>query len=346
MMTEQAALDHQALDWLLNSEVAGVKYLALRELTGMAEDAPEMEAARQAAYRQGPIATILENMQEAGYWCEPGAGYRPKYQGTVWSIITLAQLGAQAHLDARILKACTYLLDHALAENGQFSYNGPPSGTIDCLQGNLCAALLDLGYDELRMDAAFEWMARTVTGEGLAGLEDKKNPQRYYAYKCGPLFACGANDKQPCAWGAVKVMLAFSKLPVERRTPLIERAIRQGVDFLFSRDPAAADYPTSNAARPSRDWWLFGFPVFYITDILQNAEALVRLGYGGDSRLAKVLEIIREKQDGQGRWALEFDYKGKTWVDFGKKKQPNPWVTIRAAKVLELVDSLQSSVLS
>ena len=335
-MANKEQLNRETMGWLLKSEVAGVKYLALRQLTGIAEDDAEMQAAREAAYRFGPIATILENMQEAGYWCEPGAGYRPKYQGTVWSMLMLAQLGAQASADGRIARACAYLLEHALTGNGQFSYNGAPSGTIDCLQGNLCSALLDLGYDDLRMDVAFEWMARTVTGEGLAGLEDKKNPLRYYAYKCGPLFACGATGQKPCAWGAVKVMLAFSKLPLERRTPLIERAIRQGVDFLFSRDPAAADYPTANEAKPSRDWWLFGFPVFYITDLLQNVEALARLGYGDDPRLANALKIIREKQDTQGRWALEFDYKGKTWVDFGPKKQPSPWVTIRAAKVLQM----------
>jgi hypothetical protein len=32
---------------------------------------------------------------------------------------------------------------------------------------------------------------------------------------------------------------------------------------------------------------------------------------------------------------LEYDYTGKTWVDFGPKKQPNPWVTIRALRVLK-----------
>jgi len=333
-MAGTGQLKAETLDWLLSSEIAGVKYLALRELTDMLEDSPEMEAARQIAYHQGPIATILENMEEAGYWCQPGAGYNPKYRSTVWSILLLAQLGAQAKEDDRIAKACAYLLDHALTVNGQFSVSGAPSGTIDCLQGNLCAALLDLGYDDPRLDAAFEWMARTVTGEGLASVEDKHAPLRYYAGKCGPLFACGANGNKACAWGAVKVMLAFSKLPVERRTPLIERAIQQGVGFLFSRDPAVADYPTAYDIKPSRDWWLFGFPVFYVTDLLQNVEALVRLGYGSDPRLANALKIIRDKQDIQGRWALEFDYRGKTWVDFGPKKKPNPWVTIRAAKVL------------
>ena len=72
-----------------------------------------------------------------------------------------------------------------------------------------------------------------------------------------------------------------------------------------------------------------------MTDLLQNVEALVRLGYGEDPRLAGALKIIRDKQDDQGRWALEYDYTGKMWVDFGAKKQPNKWVTLRALGVLK-----------
>jgi hypothetical protein len=33
---------------------------------------------------------------------------------------------------------------------------------------------------------------------------------------------------------------------------------------------------------------------------------------------------------------LEYDYRGKTWVDFGAKKQPNPWVTLRALTTLKM----------
>src|SRR5690606_17224701 len=127
-----------------------------------------------------------------------------------------------------------------------------------------CAAMLDLGYDDPRLENAVEWMARTVTGEGVAPVSDRHAPVRYFAGKCGPGFACGANNKLPCAWGAVKVMLAFSKLPQQRRTPLIERAIQAGVDFLFSTDPALADYPSGYSAKPSSNWWKFGFPVFYV----------------------------------------------------------------------------------
>jgi hypothetical protein len=275
----------------------------------------------------GYHAAILAEMDEAGCWARPGPGYNPKYRSTVWSIILLAQLGASVEEDKRLARACAYLVDHALAEGGQFSTSGAPSGTIDCLQGNLCWALLELGYADPRLAQAFKWMARTVTGEGMAPVADRSAAMRYYAYKCGPGFACGANNKLPCAWGAIKVMLAFSKVPARQRTPLMKRAIKQGVAFLFTVDPATAAYPTPNGARPNRSWWKFGFPVFYVTDLLQNVAALAALGYGRDPRLAKAVTIIRDKQDEQGRWLMEYDYTGKTWGIYGRKQQP----TARAA---------------
>jgi hypothetical protein len=321
------------LDWLLEPEDTGVRYVALRDLVKAGGE--ELETARKKAHKEGPIASILEKMEKEGYWVTPGPGYNPKYTSTVWSIILLAQLGASVNADARINTAYNYILDQAFCEAGQLSANGAPSGTADCLQGNLCEALLVLGCRDARLDKAYEFMARSVTGEGIAPMTHKTAPLRYYAGKCGPNFACGSNDKKPCAWGAAKVMLAFSKLPKEKHTPVIDRAIAAGVDFLFSKDPADADYPSGYAAKPSGNWWKFGFPVFYVTDILQIVEALVGLGYGRDPRLARALDLVREKQDAGGRWLLEYDYTGKTWVDFGPKKTPNKWVTLRALRVLE-----------
>ncbi len=134
-------------------------------------------------------------------------------------------------------------------------------------------------------------------------------------------------------------MLAFGKLPESERTPMINEAIQKGVDFFFSTDPLKADWPTRLGDKPSRNWWKFGFPVFYVTDVLQVAEALVSLGFGKDPRLANVAEFILHKQDEAGRWQLEYDYTGKTWLDFGKKLSPNKWVTYRALKVLSKVYS-------
>jgi hypothetical protein len=315
-MSWQTQLNADPLPWLLEADEPGVRYLALRDLAKHAKPA-ELRAARQQAHSEGPIAAVLKRLNKAGYWAAPGPGYNPKYRATVWSIILLAQLGACADDDPRIAKACAYLLDHGLADGGQFTTSGASSGTADCLQGNLCWAMLELGYEDARLEKAFDWMARTVSG------------------KCGPTFACGANNKLPCAWGGAKVMLALARLPKERRTPPVKRAIAHGIDFFFSVDPADATYPSGWAPKPSGNWWKFGFPVFYVTDLLQVAEALTAIGYGADPRLKRILMLIRDKQNADGRWLLEYDYAGKTWVDFGAKKEPNKWVTLRALRVLK-----------
>jgi len=336
-MSWQTQLRGDSVSWLLESDSANVRYLAMRDLLDLPPDDKKLKAARKLAHKEGPIAHILSKMQEEGYWQRAGTGYGPKYKSTVWALILLAQLGASVKEDKRIKLACKYYLDHALNPGGQISAmtNNAPSGTIDCLQGNMLWSLMTLGYEDKRMDSAYEWMARTLTGEGVAPITDKHAPVRYYGYKCGPTFACGASNKLPCAWGGVKVMLAFARLPVQKRSALIKRAIRQGVDFFFSVDPSTAKYPNGWAEKPSGNWWKFGFPVFYVTDILQIAEALVGLGYGRDPRLASTLELVRSKQDDAGRWPLEYNYDGKTWMRFGKMKEPNPWVTLRALRVLK-----------
>ena len=348
------------LNWLLEPADPGVRYLALRDLVNLADDDGQLVEARRMAYEKGPIATVLAGMQPEGYWSKPGPGYSPKYRSTVWAITLLGQLGASVKVDERVARGCAYLLDHALAPGGQFSssQSGAPSGTIDCLQGNLLIALIDLGCDDPRLEMAVEWMARSVTGEGVAAKEEREAPVRFYAYKCGPDFRCGANYGYPCAWGAVKVMKAFSRLPAAARTPLVERAIERGVDFLFSEELTSAAWPGhryinpevtppktyGNIApgmegyKPSSNWWKFGFPVFYSTDLLQVAEALCALGYAADPRMEGLLAMIRGKADDAGIWALEYEYNEKTWGNYGEKRQPNKWVTVRALRVLKVAE--------
>jgi hypothetical protein len=337
-MSWKQHLKADPLPWLLEESEPGVRYLALRDILRLPESDPQMIKARQAAHQQGPIALILAEMHPDGYWIEPGPGYNPKYRSSVWSLILLASLGANIKEDARIRKAINYYLEQALAPGGQIASATAPSGTADCLQGNLCWAMTVLGSTDARLEKAYDWMARTVTGEGIAAMGDMSTTERYYAGKCGPEFACGANDKKSCAWGAARVMLAFSVLPKEKRTPIIERAMTHGIEFLLKDDPTTAPWPHPYAPKPSGNWWKFGFPVFYITDLLLVAEVLSRLGYGGDPRMKNLIRLVLDKQDERGRWLLENDYAGKTWGDWGEKKKPNKWVTLRALRVLDHLD--------
>jgi hypothetical protein len=333
-------LNSNPIEWLLNSPAPEIRDMALGDLMDVPAADSRRIAARQESISNGNIGLVLSHMEPEGYWVKPGPGYGPKYKSTVWAVTLLGQLGAKVTDDPRIETACQYVLDNAMAAHGQMTYNGAKGGTFDCLQGNLTRALLQMGCADPRLDRAMEWTAATVTGEGIAPITEKKAEKRYTSYNCGPNFACGANNKQPCAWGAVKIMLALSLVPVEKRTPLIQNAIRHGVDFFLGVDPVTADWP-SITGKPSRDWWMFGFPVYYVTDLLQMAEAMTALGYGKDPRMASLMELILSKQDDQGRWKLEYRYGSKTWGNYGKGGAPNEWVTVRALRVIKQAFSSQ-----
>jgi hypothetical protein len=328
------------IDWLLGADNPAVRAQALTDLLERPRSDPDVVAARQALMQHGPARSILSAQHADGYWVQPGHGYAPKYRGTVWSVIFLAQLGADGD-DPGVRRGCDYVLDHATSAYGGFSAlaNRSPAGLIHCLNGNLCAALIDLGWwSDPRLDRALDWQARAVLDEGFAPADDRAAPQRYYKSGTpGPGFVCSANNGLPCAWGAIKMLRAFGRVPVPERTSLFQRAIDAGVGFLLSRDPAVADYPMGYAGKPSQSWFRLGFPVFYVTDVLQNLEALTRLGLGGDSRLEAAIDWLLSQQDAQGRWALRYHYTGKTWVDVEAKGRPSKWVTLRALRVLKRV---------
>lgn len=331
-------LKNDPLPWLLEAdqENPAIRFFTLRDVFSYPADAREVKEARQLIMSAGPVPTILAAQEPQGYWVEPGPGYYPKYQGTVWQLIFLAQLGADGS-DPRLRRACEYILDHSRSHYGGFSANALPSGMIQCLQGNLAAALIDLGYlGDKRLAAALDWLARSITGEGIAPAREKDAPVHYFlSSNSAPGFVCSANNQLPCAWGAVKAMSALSKVPEAARTPEMRRAVETGKDFLLSRDPSLADYPMGYSEKPSRSWFQLGLPTGYVTDFLQILEVLVALGLRDDRRLQPAFDLLTGKQDLQGRWKMEYTYNGKTWVEIEKKGQASKWVTLRALRVLK-----------
>jgi len=320
--------------WLLEPDDPAVRHLALRQLLDCPSDDPDVVESLRAAMAANPIAAILAAQQPDGHWQKPGPGYATKYRGTVWQLMFLDQLGADP-ADERIQRACDYVLAHTQTVNGGFGASGvatpdapPPSAVIHCLNGNLLRALIGFGrLDDPRVARAVDWQARAITG---------KDVDRWYASgTSGPGFACAANEKLPCAWGAVKALGGLARIPVERRTPVISRAIEYGVAFLLSRDPADADYPAGwGNSQPSGSWFRLGFPSGYVADVLQNLEVLAELGHARSLALARATDWLLGNQDSRGRWVNNYAYNRKTWIDFERQGQASKWVTLRACRFL------------
>jgi hypothetical protein len=231
-----------------------------------------------------------------------------------------------------VQRACEYVIQHSQAASGGFAVghspkSPPPSLVIHCLNGNLIRALLGLGWQEdERLMQAIEWQARAITGKGEI---------RYYkSGTTAPGFACAANGRKPCAWGAIKALRGLARVRKDRRSPLVTESIREGAEFLLSCDPAVADYPAYEG-RVSSSWFKLGFPSGYVADVLQNLDVLVELGYGNDPRLQNAFEWLLTKQNAQGRWKNEYAYNGKVWADIESRGEVSKWVTLRALRVLK-----------
>ncbi len=334
----ESAMSPALLDWLLETSNPVARHLALRDLVPEASTAELLSAGAQAMSAD-PIRSILENQQPEGFWVKPGGGYGPKYTGTVWQVIFLDQLGADpAH--PQVQAACEYILEHAQAIDGGFSYNSaprrpPPSGAAHCLNGNLLAALLGFGlaHDE-RVRDSVRWQTGAITGEAHTF---------YQSGTSGPGFCCAVNGKQPCAWGAIKAVIALSRVPADLRDHSVSVALQQGINFLLSVDPVTAAYPmTPGTTKPSGTWFKLAFPLGYTADVLQVLEALCAAGAAADTRLDPALEWLLAQRDASGRWVNRNAYHGKLWSDFEKQGAPGKFVTIRALRVLRAVTAARS----
>ena len=323
------------LPWLLESETPAVRAVTLQRLLDRPVDDPDVTAARHAALSADPIAAILAAQSPEGWWVRPGPGYAPKYTGTVWSLIFLDQLGADPR-DERVQRGCAYVLEHCPTSLGGLGCSGshrtgppPPSSVLHCLNGNLLRALIGFGQlGDARVQAAVGWAARSILGGAEA-------PRYYASGTSGPGFACAANDLLPCAWGATKELLGLARIPADERSPEVHEALDLGVEFLFSRDPAVADYPMGwGNTKPSGSWFKLGFPSGYVTDVLQVLEVLAELGHAADPRLDHAMSWVLRQQGPDGRWRNRYAYHGKTWGDLEQQGAPSKWVTLRACTVL------------
>ena len=342
-------LNGDSVPWLLENDKTqpAIRYYTLRDILGRDENNKEVKAARAAIMTSGPVPVILAAQHPEGYW-----GERPRYTGTMPALVFLAQLGADG-ADPRIRAGCEFLLSRYIASNGRLGGLSlkVTRGFSYCFTGSMGAALIDLGWlNDQRLQTAMEWLAQAITGEGAANGSSRESPP----------FACsGRNANMPCAWGAIKAMIALSKVPPAYRTKNMQEAIKRGVDFLLSHDPAVADYPFGRGNRPSSTWFKFCYPLRSEADVLQNLEVLIALGQAKNPKLANALDLVISKQNQQGRWLLERTYKeladtqekkvfywyhnslrlyitGKELAEIQEKKgQPSKWVTLRALRVLK-----------
>ena len=78
----------------------------------------------------------------------------------------------------------------------------------------------------------------------------------------------------------------------------------------------------------------FAFPCWWHYDVLRGLDYFRAAGIV-DPRMGEALELVRARRQPSGQWLLDVRYPGAMLVDIDEGVgQPNPWITVRAERVL------------
>lgn len=331
-MNCKVVLKADPTEWLLEEDNPSVRYFTLTEIQEKPLSNSEVQAAKKAIMTDGAVPKILSKMNSGGYWETPASLYTAKYKGTVWQLITLAELGADP-TDDRVKAACEFILENSQHhESHGFSMakaektgGGRQSGVIPCLTGNMVYSLIRLGYlGDPRVKAGIDWINRyqrfdDADGEGA--------PAGWPYDRLVPCFG-----KHSCHMGAAKALKAFAEIPPNQRDAKTEATVKAGAVYFLKHHIYKKSHDLTKVSKPG--WLKFGFPLMYQTDALEILGVLAKLGYR-DERMQEAVDLVVSKQDTHGRWKLENTFNGRFQVNIERKGEPSKWVTLKALTALK-----------
>jgi hypothetical protein len=307
------------LDWLLDSDPA-IRWQALRDIADAPAEVVAVERARVAA--EGWGARLLALQGEDGQW-EGGALFparwfeldrsqRPKGQpwtATAYSLVALHDFGVDPEAE-NVRRAVTQVRDHCRWEHaGQPFFEGEVE---PCINGMVVA----LGaYFDQDVDGVVSRLVGEQLEDGGWNCEVENGSVRS-SFNTTIRVLEGLLEHEGATGGSAESIAA------RRRAEeyLLERKLSRRKSTGAVADPA---------------WLQFSFPTRWHYDVLRGLEYFRAAGDPPDPRVDEAMELLRSKQQTDGRWLLENTHPGP--VHFALEDgdgRPSRWNTLRAMRVL------------
>jgi len=316
------------LDWLLEEDQPAVRYLALTQLLGGKPSDPEVREARSKLPSVGWVHDVLGRRDPAGWWVRDRGWLEPRFVGTHWNMLALADLGATREIPA-VSQSAEYWMAKSPLEGGGVGGFGKGKGP-HCYTANMARGLLRLGYeDDPRVRRTLEWIVRTAHPKG--------------GWSCRFSSAGPATSRTLDAWEGLG---AFAVYPRSKWSASMGECVERAAEYFLEREL----HLQGDRYEP---WYRFHWPVHYYYDLLVGLDCLTALGYGEDRRLGFALDLLRSKRRPDGRWNLDAhqvdpDPESARWFEehpdrrpiplaFETPGRPSKMVTLRALTVLSRV---------
>jgi len=334
--------------WLLEPSLPLVRYNALVDLLDAPRGGREVVEALAEAMGSPPISKILGNLDEDGGFYDAksvkkygahavAAGYMPKYRGTTWKLIFLAEAGADPS-NKRVKKLANNLLANAYDESlgSFFLHVGSEVEELDyiipCWMGNLVWAFCRLGFGHSpKVRSAFDWLVRYQRWDDGDWRTPKVFPYDGHGGRCW--------GRHTCYWGATSFLRAMTVVPENYWTGEAEEAKRKGVDFVLKHRLIWSSHSpskpvTQNNTQPQR----LTAPQTYYQDAVEITTTMLRLGARGGG-VDETIDYILGKRNSNGKWVLD-NAPNNVDAAFGTKGAESKWITFRALRMLKLAGRL------
>lgn len=306
------------LGWLLEGDPA-IRWQVLRDLEHASGDVVASERAR--VEDEGWGARLLAVEDPSGLW-DDGACFPSWYRGgepgqpwtpTMHTLQTLRVLG----LDPQSQSAQRAV--SLIAQNGRWEHDAQPyfEGEVEpCINGRTIEAGAYFGVDiEPIVDRILE--ERLVDGG----------------------WNCEAENGSVRSSFDTTIDVLDGLLEYERATggPARVREARQsGEEYLLERSLFRRK-STGEVVDPA--YLDFAFPYYWHYDVLRALDYFRRSSAHPDPRMAEAIELVKSKQQPDGRWLLDRIHPGRVFFDIeGPVGSPSRWNTLRALRVLDWWD--------
>lgn len=297
-----------------------IRWQVLRDLVGGAE--ARVEQKRRKIARDGWGARLLAKQDPDGRWAggktSDGGLYSPKWISTTYTMLLLRDFGLPSN-NWQARKACALLLDRGLQRDGGISYGTWAKWTgrgETCVTGMVVSILSYFKHEDDRLDTvASHLLAEQMPDGGW-------NCRRPY----------GATHSSVHTTISVLEGLRYYELHRGVKLREVRAAQRRGREFLLVHR-LFRSHRTGEIIKPL--FTRFAFPPRWHYDILRALDYFQSVNAPRDPRLADAIDIVRGRQDEDGRWPLHHSYRGKTYFELERVGEPSRWNTLRALRVLK-----------